>query len=479
MRGCAGPLLQFESTMKRLICTVSLSLLPLLLVACSSDGDGDAGGAPTVASTTPATGSTGVAVNLPLSATFSRAMLPSTLDVASVVVKSGTVVVPGAVSYAGNTVTFTPAAALPPGVQLGATITVAATDLAGVALARDYTWTFTTVAETAPPSVSATTPRNAATGVWNGEKPTVSFNKAMDPASLTTTTFTLTQGSLAVAGAVTYNATTNTATFTPAAPLGVSLPYTATISTGARSSGGLALASATSWSFTTRANTAGELPVRLGSAGNFVVLAKTKISTVPTSAITGDIAISPAAATFITGFALSADPTTTFSTSTQVTGKVYAASYTAPTPINLTTAINDMSTAFTDAAGRAPDVTELGAGNIGGLTLAPGVYKWGTGLLIPTDVHLVGGATDVWVFQIAQNLTMSSGARIVLGGGALAKNIVWQVSGLVDLGTTAHAEGIILCKTAITLRTKASINGRLLAQTAVNIDGSTVVAPAQ
>ncbi|MCC6998997.1 MAG: DUF3494 domain-containing protein [Deltaproteobacteria bacterium] len=465
--------------MNRLILT--LSLFSLSLAACSSDGDGDddVGGAPTVTSTTPATASTGVAVNLPLSATFSRAMQPSTLDATSVVVKSGTVVVPGAVSYAGNTVTFTPAAALLPGVLLSATITVAAKDLAGVALARDYTWTFTTVAESAPPSVSATTPRDAATGVWNGEKPTVSFNKAMDPASLTTTTFTLMQGSVAVTGAVSYDATRNTATFTPAAPLGVSLPYTATITTGARSSGGLALASATSWSFTTRATTTSELPVRLGSAGNFAVLAKTKLSTVPTSAITGDIAVSPAAATFITGFALTADGTTTFATSTQVTGKVYAASYTAPTPSNLTTAINDMSTAFIDAAGRAPDVTELGAGNIGGLTLAPGVYKWGTGLLIPTDVHLVGGPTDVWVFQIAQNLTMSSGARIILGGGAVAKNIVWQVSGLVDLGTTAHAEGIILCKTAITLRTGASINGRLLAQSAVNLDSSKVAAPAQ
>ncbi len=202
---------------------VSLCSLSLLLVACSSGGDGDAGGAPTVTSTLPATASTGVATNLPLSATFSRAMQPSMLNLASVVVKSRTVVVPGAVSYAGNTVTFRPATALLPGALLSATITVAATDLAGVALARDYNWTFTTVAETAPPSVTATTPRNASTGVWNGERPTVSFNKAMDPASLKATTFTLTQGSVAVAGAVSYDATSNTATFTPGAPLGVSL----------------------------------------------------------------------------------------------------------------------------------------------------------------------------------------------------------------------------------------------------------------
>jgi len=219
------------------------------------------------------------------------------------------------------------------------------------------------------------------------------------------------------------------------------------------------------------------LPVNLATAGDFAILAKTGISTVPTSAVTGDLGVSPAAATFITGWALTADATNAFSTSTQLTGKAYAADYAAPTPTNLTTAIGDMQAAFTDAAGRAPGVTELGAGNIGGMTVAPGVYKWGTGLLVPTDVTLNGGATDVWIFQIAQDLTIASGAKIILAGGALPKNVFWQVAGLVDLGTTAHAEGIVLTQTSVTLRTGASINGRLLAQTAVNIDGSTVVSP--
>ena len=210
-----------------------------------------------------------------------------------------------------------------------------------------------------------------------------------------------------------------------------------------------------------------------------MILAKSGISTVPTSAVTGNLGISPAAATFITGFSLTADSTNVFSTSPQVTGKVYAADYAPPTPSNLTTAVGDMELAFTDAAGRAPGVTELGAGNIGGRTLAPGVYKWGTGLLIPTDVTLTGSATDVWIFQIAQNLTMSSAAKILLAGGAMPKNVFWQVAGLVDLGTTAHCEGVVLTQTSVTLRTGASINGRLLAQTAVTIDGSTVVEPVQ
>ncbi len=219
--------------------------------------------------------------------------------------------------------------------------------------------------------------------------------------------------------------------------------------------------------------------VNLGTAGRFVILAKTGIATVPTSAITGDVGLSPAAASFITGFGLTADATNVFSTSPQVTGRLYASDYAPPTPSNMTTAIADMELAFTDAAGRAPDVTELGAGNISGLTLAPGVYKWGTGLLITSGVTLHGAASDVWIFQIAQNLTIDSGARITLSGGARASNVFWQVSGLVDLGTTAHCEGVVMSATAITLRTGASINGRLLAQSAVNIDGSTVVVPAQ
>jgi hypothetical protein len=219
------------------------------------------------------------------------------------------------------------------------------------------------------------------------------------------------------------------------------------------------------------------LAVNLGTAATYVILAKSGISTVPPSVVTGNVGVSPAAATSITGFSLIADSTNVFSTSAQMTGKVYAADYAPPTPSNLTTAVLDMQLAFADAAGRAPDVTELNGGNIGGMTLAPGIYKWSTGLLIPTNVTLAGSATDVWIFQIAQDLTMSSAAKILLSGGALPKNIFWQVSGLVDLGTTAHCEGVVLTQTAVTLRTGASINGRLLAQTAVNIDTSTVVAP--
>jgi len=219
--------------------------------------------------------------------------------------------------------------------------------------------------------------------------------------------------------------------------------------------------------------------VMLGAAEDFVILAKSGISTVPTSAVTGNIGVSPAAASYVTGFSLTADSTNGFSTSPQVSGKVYAADYAAPTPSDMTTAVSDMELAFRDAAGRAPDVTELGAGEIGGMTLSPGVYQWGTGLLIPADITLDGGAKGVWVFQVAQDLTLSSAASVVLSGGALAENVFWQVAGQVELGTTAHLEGVVLSQTAVSLGTAASINGRLLAQTAVTLDGNTVVEPAR
>jgi Ice-binding-like len=222
---------------------------------------------------------------------------------------------------------------------------------------------------------------------------------------------------------------------------------------------------------------ASTLAVNLGSAAGYAILAESGISSVPTCAITGNLGISPAAATFITGFSLLADSTNAFSTSPQVTGKVYAADYTAPTPSNLTTAVGDMETAFTDAAGRAPNVTGLGAGNIGGMTLSPGVYKWSTGLLIPANVTLNGSGTDVWIFQVAQDLTMSNAASVVLAGGAASKNVFWEVAGSADLGTTAHFEGTILAKTAVGLQTGASIEGRLLAQTAVTLESNAVVEP--
>jgi hypothetical protein len=207
-----------------------------------------------------------------------------------------------------------------------------------------------------------------------------------------------------------------------------------------------------------------------------VILAKTGISTTGTTAITGDLGISPAAGSFITGFSLLAPPTT-YATSAKVTGKVYAADYDSPTPSNLTTAVLDMGTAYANAAARPLDYTEVGAGNIGGMTLAPAVYKWSGNLIVPASVTLSGGANDVWIFQIAGNLSLSSAVRVNLAGGALARNIFWQVAGTVSLGTTSHLEGVVLSQTAIALNTGASANSRLLTHTAVTLDANAVNQP--
>jgi hypothetical protein len=212
--------------------------------------------------------------------------------------------------------------------------------------------------------------------------------------------------------------------------------------------------------------------VNLGVAGNFVILSKSGITDVYKSAITGNIGSSP-----ITGAAI-------LLSCAEVTGTIYTVDATGPLPcrvINasmLTTAVSNMQTAYTDAAGRSnPDYLNLGAGNIGGLTLSPGLYKFTSAVVIPTDVTISGGPNDVWIFQVAGTLDMRSAVKITLTKGAQAKNIFWQISGAVTLGTTSHFEGNILGQTGINLQTGASINGRMLAQTAVTLQMNTVNKP--
>ena len=219
--------------------------------------------------------------------------------------------------------------------------------------------------------------------------------------------------------------------------------------------------------------TGGLAPVDLRSAGNFVILSKSGITNVPKSAITGNIGTSPITGAAITGL-----------TCAEVKGTIYTVDAAGPAcrvidPTLLTAAVSDMQTAYTDAAGRKlPNATNLGAGNITGMTLPPGLYKWGTGVQINTaGVTLSGSATDVWIFQIAGNLTVGNGAIVTLSGGALAKNIFWQVTGQTTLGTTANFKGIILCQTLIAMNTGATLLGRALAQTAVTLQKNTVTKP--
>ncbi|MFU8802345.1 MAG: ice-binding family protein [Bradymonadaceae bacterium] len=443
-----------------------------------TDAESDAGDdGLTVLSTAPADGDTDVFPGENISVTFSEEMDVDSLTITTFTLTAyeGTIEVVGVVTYADSTAVFTPDADLNADTVYTATITTGARSDAGVSFLEDYVWSFTTSEE---PTVLSTTPGSDDTDVFLNESVSAFFSEKMDRDTLTTTTFTVTSGQPAVEviGNVVYYPGSR-AVFWPAAALELDTLYTATITTGAESFAGLPLAADYSWTFTTGDEVIMGNPVDLGTAGDFAILAKSGISTVPASAITGDIGVSPVAATYITGFSLIADASNTFSTSTQVTGEVFAADYTPPTPSKMTTAVSDMEIAFTDAASRAPGPVNLGAGDVSGMTLDADVYKWGTGLLITGDVTLTGNATDVWIFQIAQDLTITSGAKIILAGGIKPENIFWQVSGTVELGTTVHLEGIVLSQTAIVLKTGATVNGRLLAQTAVELDENVIVEP--
>lgn len=226
--------------------------------------------------------------------------------------------------------------------------------------------------------------------------------------------------------------------------------------------------------------------VSLGAAGNYAVLAQTGVSTVPNSVVTGNVGLSPAAGSFLTGWAETANGAPiTYSTSAQVTGKIYAADYTGgSTSVDLTTAVGDMGTAYTNANGMAPAGGGLitacpGAGILDGLTISPGVYTCTVAVSLGsgTNVVLNGSATDVWVIRTTQGLTQAAATQVQLTGGALAQNVFWVVAGNVDIGTTALMQGVILGKTLINLQAGATENGRLLSQTAVTLNQNRVTQP--
>ena len=228
-------------------------------------------------------------------------------------------------------------------------------------------------------------------------------------------------------------------------------------------------------------------PVFLGTSGDFVILSKSGISTVPPSVVTGDIGVSPIATTAMTGFSVTAHSSGTYSLSTQVVGKMYAADNTPPTPSKMTTAVSDMETAYTDAASRAtsgpPDASNpqvylsLGAGDITGQTLAPGVYTWDTNIVFSNSITFAGTDTDVFILRTTGNVVAATGANVVLQSGAKAENIFWQAAGFLDVGAGAHLEGVFLVKTHAIFKTGSSINGRILVQTACVLQSTTVGEP--
>jgi hypothetical protein len=389
-------------------------------------------------------------------------MDPATLGAATFTLGQGATSVSGAVSLDGaaRTATFTPAAPLGASLVYTATITTGARDPEGLALAAAHTWTFTTAASAGPPEVTSTTPLDLATGVSVGRKPTATFSKAMDPATVDATTFTLRQGATQVAGSVMLDGLTNTATFTPAAPLGLDLLYTATVTTGVEDTGGAALAADHVWSFTTGACSLA--PVALRSAAGFVVLAGSTVTSTGPTSITGDVGVSPGTA--VTGF----PPGT-------IVGTLHAGDPAAAQ------AIADLTTAYDDAAGRTLCPVTV-AGNLGGQTLAPGLYKSTSDLAITSgDLTLdaQGDGDAVFIFQMASTLTTTAGRQVILTNGAKSANVFWQVGSSATLGTTSAFQGTIMADQAITLETGATLNGRALARiAAVALDGNTIVKPA-
>jgi hypothetical protein len=218
--------------------------------------------------------------------------------------------------------------------------------------------------------------------------------------------------------------------------------------------------------------------VLLRTANNYAILAKSGITTVPTSVITGDIAVSPINEAAMTGFSFAKDDNlNTVSTQITAPGQAFAASYGGRIASALTTAVSDMETAFTDAAGRVnTDASRinLNGGILSEVTLTPGIYTFGTAVQLTGDIYLRGNADDVFIIQIATNLVQALGKRVFLAGGAQAKNVFWQVSGTVSLGQGAHMEGVMLVKTAVTFITGSSINGRVLTQTACALQQATI-----
>lgn len=329
--------------------------------------------------------------------------------------------------------------------------------------------------DTTAPTIVVTVPAPSATGVPLADPVTVTFSKEMAPATLTASTFTLTTGGAPVTGAVACSGAT--ATFTPATSLAPGTSYSARITTGVTDLAGNALATASNWSFTTLPGAAGAGPARINlrTAANYELLATSGVTVGAAAEVHGDVGLTPMAAGGMTGFAMAMDAGGAFATSSIVTGKLYAANFLAPTPALLSAALADAQAAHADGAGRpTPDVINLGAGELGGQVLIPGLYHWTTAATVTTDVTLSGGPNDVWILQVGGALSMTAAMTVHLVGGAQAKNVFWVTVGAVNLGAAAHLEGVVLSGAGIAMGAGATVTGQLLATTAVTLGAGAI-----
>ena len=447
------------------ICFAAILLLGFS-VGCS-DPDKHAGsfpGAilPSVVSVAPFNGNGAACPNSLITATFNQPMNAATLNTTTFKVTGPSGAVAGQVSYdaGSNTAIFTPNAALGLSTAYTATITTGAANTFGIPLATNFTWNFTTgnALCVGAPAVVSTTPSN---GACPNTTATATFNEAMNPATINTSTFTLSPG---VTGAVTYAAGSQTATFTPSAPLALNTTYTATITTGAKDLLGVGLASNFTWTFTTAAAACQAQPgVPMGSAALFEVLAgSTVTNTGPTIITGGDVGLSPGSA--VTGFP---PGTLTPPAAFHVTDPVAAQ------------AQLDLTTAYLYLAGQ-PSSAVLPA-DMSGLTFAPGVYTNASTVQLSAGAVTLdaqGNANAIFIFQIGSTLTTIGSTQVVLAGGAQAKNVFWQVGSSATLGTNSIFMGNILALQSITLDTGATLTGRALARNgAVTMDSNTITVP--
>lgn len=425
---------------------------------------------PTVTLVTPRDGICPEAATV--SAEFSQAMNPVTINASTFTLTGpGGASVPGTATYvaATQTATYTPKTSLAPSTTFTATISTGVANKSGRPLAAEKVWTFTTSTScaTTPPTVMLVTPPNGSAPICpNTAVITAAFGKAMNPLTITNSTFTLKAGVTSVAGTVTYVAATDIATFTPTVSLAPSTIFTATINTGVADTYGNSLAVDYAWTFTTSAACTLPPVSGLGSACAFGILAGQTVTNVTdtVTTVSGNVGVWPGTA--ITGFGPPAS----------ITGTIDAGDPVAQA------AQGDLTTAYNNAAG-ATGGAVLTA-DIGGQTLPPGVYRTTSAqpsLEITGNLTLdgKGDPNAAWIFQVVSTLTTAAGnSKVILINDAQPKNVLWQVGSSATLGTNTIFVGSIIAESSITATTGASLDGRALARTgSVTLDSSTVDVP--
>ena len=413
---------------------------------------------PMVISTDPINKATNVVLNKIVAVNFNMPMNQATINASTFTIKQGTEIITGSISYSGTTAYFKSSVSLIANTLYTATITTESKNIQGIALANNYVWTFTTGATTAPIVVS-TDPIDNAIAVPLNKTITATFSIAIDPKTINDKTFTVKNGTTLLTGVVSYTGTT--ATFAPSTNLLPGTTYTATIS-GAKNMAGIAIANDYVWNFSTSSSLVGNT-VNLGSAERFGILAGVGVSNnAGFSEIRNmDVGISPGVRSSVTGF-----PPAII-----VEGAIYASDDITPQGISATLikAKQDLTNAYLFAEGASTPAPATVSGDQGGKTLAPGIYKSTSTLLIQSgDLTLdaQGDANAVWIFQVASDFTTVGGAggNVILSGGAQAKNIFWQVGRSATIGNYTIFKGNILALTSITMNSHATVQGRMLAR---------------